>query len=131
MRYSQGSTGFKSSHDTTSKEDTIEGHARMSEFQSPFTGEIRFGIVTSTESTSSDENDVGTSSQGGVHGQHWRVEILERVMTSSTTTRPLTNDGESRMCPCNSNHLTKRFSRTRLERDILDTNFLEIVDSIN
>jgi len=98
----------------------------MSEFQCPFTGEIRFSIITSTKSTSSDENDVGASSQCGVHGQHWRVEILERVMTSSSTARPLTNDGESGVCPCNSDDLAERFRGTRFERNILDAKFLEI-----
>jgi hypothetical protein len=52
--YPKGCASFKGSHDTTSKKNTVERHTWMSEFQRPFTGEIRLGIVASTESTTSD-----------------------------------------------------------------------------
>jgi hypothetical protein len=39
----------------------------MREFQSPFPGEIRFSIIASTETGTSDEDDIGTSPDGGIH----------------------------------------------------------------
>ena len=126
--YPQRSTRFKGSHDTTSKENTIEWHTRMCEFQRPFTSEIRLSIITSTKPTSSNENDVGTSSQSRVHGQNRRVKILERMMTSSSTARPLTNNRKSGVCTSNRNNLTKRFRGTGLQCNILDSKFLETGD---
>jgi hypothetical protein len=119
---------FKGSHNTTSKKDTVERHRRMREFQSPLSGKIWFSIISSSKSTTSDENDVGTSSHGGVHGENWCVEVFKRVVTSSTTTRPLEDDGERRMCASNGDGLSKGFCGARLEGNIFDAEFPEVGD---
>jgi hypothetical protein len=100
----------------------------MGEFQGPFSGEVGQGIVTATESGSRDEDNVGTTTESRVHRQHRMMEILKGMMSTGTTTRPLTDDGEGRVSTRNSNDLSERFDRTGLESDILDSQLLEIRD---
>jgi hypothetical protein len=100
----------------------------MSEFQSPFAGEIGQGIVTAAESGSRDEDDVGTTTESRVHGQNGRMEILKGMMSTGTTTRPLTDDGEGGVSAGDGDDLAERFNRTGLESNILDSQLLEISD---
>ena len=100
----------------------------MSEFQGPFTGEVGQGIVAAAESGSRDQDNVGTTTESRVHGQNGMMKVLKRVMSTRTTTRPLTDDGERWMRTRNRDDLAERFDRTGLESDIFDSQFLEISD---
>lgn len=102
----------------------------MCKFQSPFPGEIRFSIITSTESRTSDEDDIGTSPHSGVHRQNWGMKVFERMVTSRTTTGPLTNDRESGIRTSNRYDLTDCFCRTRFQRDIFDPQTLKASNTI-
>ncbi|KAH0356649.1 beta subunit of fatty acid synthase, partial [Aureobasidium melanogenum] len=76
---SRGGFGLLGDHDTTTEQNTIEGHRRVAELACPLPGEVRVGVLGGTETTSSDEDKVGALADSAVHLEHRLVEVLERV----------------------------------------------------
>src|SRR5579859_6525098 len=107
--YSKRSPGFKSSHNTTSKQNTVERHTRMRKLERPLSRKIRFRIIRATETTSRNENNVRATTKSRVHAQHGRMEIFVRVVTACSSSGPLTNEGEGGVCFCDGDDTAEGF----------------------
>ena len=92
---SRSGLSLLSDHDTTTEQDTIERHGRVAELACPLTGQVRVGVLGSTETTSSNEDEVGALADSAIHLEHRLMEVLERVVTTTATTSPLHDDREA------------------------------------
>jgi hypothetical protein len=88
-------------------------------------------VVGRTEARSSNEGDITAGTNRTVSREDGLVEVLEGVMTTSTPTGPLKDDGEVRVRSGNVNDLSDAVNGARLGRDMLDTSILGPVDDFN
>ncbi|TFA99144.1 hypothetical protein CCMA1212_009009 [Trichoderma ghanense] len=119
--------GLLGHHHTASKQAAVKGHGRVSILPGPFTGDVRVGIVGTTEATACDKDDVLLSADSAVHLEDRLVEVLERVVTTTTATSPLQNDGERGVRLGNVDDGLDGLDRAGLEGNVLQAQSLNVL----
>ncbi|KAI6759681.1 hypothetical protein HG530_010361 [Fusarium avenaceum] len=114
-------------HHTATEQATIEGHGRVAVLLGPVTSDVGVCVISTTEATTSNKNNVLLSSDTAVHRKNGVVEILERVVTTATTTSPLEHNREVGVCLGNVNNSLDSIKRTGLEADVLKSKCLDVL----
>ena len=118
-------------HDTASEEEAIKRHGLDTiHLDRPVTSKVRPEVIGTTEAGTTDENKVGMLADRAVGRENRLVEILARMVTSSTTASPLHDDREVRVRGGDVDHLTNAIDRAGLEGDVLDASVTESIDDL-
>lgn len=99
-------------HRPRSKEESIERHPRDTVLLRPNSRKVRVGTLGVSETGSSEKFDVGVLTDRGVGGEDRSVEIFARVVTSSTSSSPLEDNGEVRVRSSDVDNLTNTIDRS-------------------
>ncbi|GFZ49402.1 hypothetical protein JCM24511_07522 [Saitozyma sp. JCM 24511] len=123
--------GLLGDHDARGVEGTIERHGlKTVHLDGPVTGDVRPGVLGATETGTGNERDVAVVSDRRVGGDDGLVEVLARVVTTSTTTCPLKDDGVVRVGSGDVDDLADTLDGSGLEGDVLDPGSLERGDDL-
>src|SRR5580704_14519751 len=118
-------------HDTASEEEPIERHGLAAvAVNGPVPNKVRPNVLGRTEPGPTNERNMAPLANRPLRGKNWLMEILERVVTSSTPSSPLENDGEIGIGLGNIDDLPNPINGTRLERDMLDARIPQPVDDL-
>jgi hypothetical protein len=119
--------GLLGNHHAATEETTIEGHGGVSVGFGPLTSDVRISILGTTKSTTGNENDVLLTTKTTIHLKQGLVEVFKRVVTAAATTSPLENHRKSRVGLGDVDHSLDGIKRTRLERNVLQTQSLDVL----
>ncbi|KAH3662367.1 hypothetical protein OGAPHI_005619 [Ogataea philodendri] len=116
-------------HNSGTEQNTIERHWWVVELGGPSTSQVWISVLSRTESRTCNKNDVWISSDLGVHLQDWLMEVLERVVTTTSSTSPLHNNREVRVGLSNVDTLADGVNRTWLQSQVGQAQSLNVFGS--
>ncbi|KAI6757458.1 hypothetical protein HG531_003283 [Fusarium graminearum] len=114
-------------HHAATEQATIERHGRVAVLLGPVTSDVGVGVIGTTETTTGNENDVLLSSDTAIHLENRVMEILERVVTTTTTSGPLKHNREVGVGLGDVDDGLDGIKRTRLEADVLKAKGLNVL----
>ncbi|KAF3401859.1 hypothetical protein F1880_009718 [Penicillium rolfsii] len=122
-----GGVSFLGDHHAATEQATVERHRGIAELGRPCAREVRVGILGTSETTTSDQDDVVLLADAAVHLEDGLVEVLEGVVTTTTTTGPLQDDGELGVGLGNVDDLLNGIAGAGLEGNVLDAESLDVL----
>ena len=88
--------GLLRNHNATSEQEPVEWHGlRVVFVLRPVTGQVRPVVIRSTETRPSNKANVAVLANRSVGPENWVMEVLIRVMPTSTAAGPLKKLGRS------------------------------------
>jgi len=118
-------------HGPRGEEETVKGHTLNAEYASgPLAREVRPGIFNTTEARSSKQDDVLVLPDVGVGREDGLVEVLTRVVPTSTTTSPLENNGVIRVSGGDGHDLPNAFDGAGFEGDMANAGRFQPLDNL-
>jgi hypothetical protein len=124
---SPGGVCLLCNHHAATEQATIEGHGRVAVLLGPLASDVWVSIIGATEATTSNQNDVLLSSDSAIHLKNRLVEILKRVVTTTTASSPLEKDRERRVGLGDVDDSLDGINGTGLEGDVLKTQRLNVL----
>jgi hypothetical protein len=118
-------------HRPRGEEETVEGHRLNAEHTSgPLAREVRPSIFNTTETRASEQDEVLVLPDVGISRENGLVEVLTRVVTTSTTTSPLENNGVVRVSGGDGYDLADAFDGAGFEGDMANAGRFQPLDDL-
>ena len=119
-------------HHPRAEEETIKGHRLNAEHTGrPLAREVRPGIFNATEARSSEQDDILVLPNVGISREDGLMEVFARVVTTSTTTSPLENNGVVRMSGGNGHNLADAFDGAGFEGDVANAGCFQPLNNLS